>query len=289
MSKLESMSDHALRLLALLSQPGASGKRKNDGLVVCVLQGAASLSKDSFPLLVAQELLQSGLAEWCDDTGAQKSVLRLIMRSRLCAISEPGQSVVLPDDVKPDRFRHQHDSLSKTKIVIGNETSTVYSNDSESPLLWMRRRKGKDGAPLINASAFAAGERLRQDYTMANMTPRVTADWSNPSCGSRSGGAGTAHFSDTMIAASQRVDHALIACGPEFSGVLLDLCCFLKGLEQIEREHVWPARSAKVVVNLALARLARHYGFSNEARGRKADGQVYRWSTQVKTGVVTRA
>ena len=80
-------------------------------------------------------------------------------------------------------------------------------------------------------------------------------------------GGGAVTFTEAAIAARQRVRHALDAVGPEFTGLLLDVCCFLKRLEDVERERRWPPRSAKVVLQLGLASLARHYGYATEARG----------------------
>ncbi|WP_296583412.1 DUF6456 domain-containing protein [Xanthobacter sp.] len=142
-------------------------------------------------------------------------------------------------------------------------TDTPGFNPAESPLAWLARRQGKDGRTLVDAAQLQAGERLRADFTRANLTPRVTSRWSEVS------GAGTPEaFTDMVLAAKLRVSRALTAVGPELSGVLLDVCCFLKGLETVEREHGWPARTAKVVLCLALDRLAAHYGISASATGR---------------------
>lgn len=149
-------------------------------------------------------------------------------------------------------------------------------NPAESPLAWLRRRKDKGGAAMIGDAEFQAGERLRADFWFAGLTPRVTTNWSAVG---GSGGAAPGlglEMKDNIVAARERVHRALAAVGPELAGVLIDVCCHLKGLEDAERRAGWPARSGKVVLELALQRLARHYGLMREGEANRA-ARVRHW------------
>lgn len=165
-----------------------------------------------------------------------------------------------------EAFRGQHLALAQRQIATELGHISVTVDDAESPLAWLARRRGRDGRPMIEPHQLLAGERLRADFTRAHLMPRTTANWESPISSDRRGG-GAGAFTDTMIAARQRVNQALEAAGPEFAGLLVDICCFLKGLEDIERARVWPTRSAKIVLQLALDRLARHYGYAAKATG----------------------
>ena len=152
-------------------------------------------------------------------------------------------------------------------------------NVAESPLTWLARRAGRDGRPLVDATQLVAGERLRADFTRAGLTPRITSRWEEGS-----GGPGdNTTFTDAVLAAKLRVARAVTAVGPELSGVLLDVCCFLKGLEDVERTRGWPARTAKVVLGLALDRLAAHYGLAGAIQGRQR-APIRTWHAAAEPG-----
>jgi hypothetical protein len=122
-------------------------------------------------------------------------------------------------------FRAQHLSPDTRTVDTPTGRAAVLIDDNESPLAWLARRRGRDGRPLVAPHQLLAGERLRGDFTCAQLTPRMTSAWATPA------GGGTdptsMHFSDVAVAARQRVHQALDAVGPEFAGLLLDDCCFL--------------------------------------------------------------
>lgn len=168
-----------------------------------------------------------------------------------------------------DAFRAQHMRITPAT----GEAPAV--NHDESPLNWLRSRRGKAGTAYIDEAQFMAGERLRADFTRGQLMPRTTANWEAP-MGGQGGAVAIVAFQEGTIAARQRVQAALGAIGPELSGVVMDVCCFLKGLELVERERAWPARTAKVVLGLGLTRLAAHYGIGAQAVG-TAHGPTRHW------------
>lgn len=158
--------------------------------------------------------------------------------------------------------------VAKQQRHEANAPPTPAMDDRESPLLWLYRRPGKGGRPQISDEEFAAGERFRADITLAGMLQRLTMNWDaalTPEQ-AKAGPRDVAGSSDTAVAARQRVRLACDRLGPELSGLAIDICGFLKGLDIVEKERRWPARSAKVVLRVALAALVTHYGLDRRGR-----------------------
>ncbi len=180
---------------------------------------------------------------------------------------------------------HLRRVLSRAAPYLGPEkprterTAKPSFNPCECPVGWLARRRDKTGQPLISAAQLAAAERLRADFWFAGMSPRVTTNWSEPMSGTAAY-ATPSDVRDNVAAAAERVRHALADAGPELSSLLIDVCCHLKGLEKIEQHAGWPQRSARIVLDMALTRLARHYGLiSNGASsvGPRKPAPIQHW------------
>ncbi len=160
-------------------------------------------------------------------------------------------------------FQSQHGQIERDTVSIDGGQAVVARNMAESPLAVIARMKGRDGQAFLSGHQREAGERLSRDFVRGHMQPRISANWEASVASSSVRSAnGTADISDSAMAARQRIDRAVQAIGPELSGVVLDICCFEKGLELVERERQWPARSAKIMLRSGLSALSRHYGFT---------------------------
>jgi hypothetical protein len=155
-------------------------------------------------------------------------------------------------------FESSQRILEQRVIATPEGERLVTVNEAESPLARLRFRG------QVTPVQFEAGDRLRRDFTLAGLMPRLCADLTAPISNSARG-AKSAPMAETVIAARQRFRLAMAHVGPGLSDILFDVCCHLKGLEAVEGLNAWPVRSAKVVLQIALDRLAAHYGIATRA------------------------
>ncbi|MEH6835256.1 MULTISPECIES: DUF6456 domain-containing protein [Falsihalocynthiibacter] len=149
---------------------------------------------------------------------------------------------------------------------------TTWSNDrdedrpvkrytlAESPLIALARRRDKTGKPFLNDDLVAAGERLREDFELAQMGLQDQKIWEQYLMQIEDGSTvSTPTFrNEKQKAAHDRTREALRDLGPGLGHVVLRCCCFLEGIETTEKEMDWAARSGKIVLKIALQRLAFH-------------------------------
>ena len=148
-------------------------------------------------------------------------------------------------------------TLTKARTVVGGEVAEVFVNMSESPLGWLMRRG------LITRRQYDAGEQLRGNFHIACLGPSVTMRWEAAGHNKVARGPGAA-LDPTLaqIAAKQRFESAVTAAGPGLSDMLWRVVCAGEGLADAERAMGWPVRAGKVVLGLALDRIADHYGMA---------------------------
>jgi hypothetical protein len=159
-------------------------------------------------------------------------------------------------------FADQHREWAERSIAEpGSEAPRrMRYNLAESPLAALARRRDKDGKPFLEPDMTAAGERLREDFELAQMGTRVAQNWDRfLTSGDRGGFQPGSGQAEGPSRARARVAAALRDLGPGLGDMVLRCCCFLEGLEVAEKRMGWSARSGKIVLRIALVRLKRHY------------------------------
>lgn len=238
-------SDRERRILIRMAVPGAMARPDPDGGYT--IRGGGLKGRG---MRISQEVMQELLARELVSPARDGAMM----------LSEIGHASARRLHSAEDGFRAQHQVAGKRRITEGQQSAVYAVNEAETPLGWLRHRRGPSGAPFLSAEEFEAGERLREDFTLANLSPSVTHRWGalmEPKYGGPRAGE---DIRDVVIAAKKRFFVALDAVGPGLSEILVQVCCHLEGLEQAERSLQWPSRSGKVVLKIALQRLAHHYG-----------------------------
>jgi hypothetical protein len=130
----------------------------------------------------------------------------------------------------------------------------VTVNLAESPLGWLKSRGH------VSERQFAAGELLRRDWERAGLPPRVTMRWDVPPPDrSPRGAAEPVAATNAQLAARRRFEAAEKALGPGLRDIAWRVICAGEAMRVAETALAWPARAGKLVLTMALDRLADHY------------------------------
>lgn len=131
---------------------------------------------------------------------------------------------------------------------------SVTVNLSESPLSWLHAHGHLTDRQLL------AGEKLRGDYERAALGPRTTMSWVNmPVARGRRGAPSPVSPTEAMLRAKQRFDGAMEALGRDLSDIAWRVICACESVSVAEKGMGWPTRSGKLVLRIALDRLADFY------------------------------
>lgn len=131
----------------------------------------------------------------------------------------------------------------------GRRSATL--NVAESSLTWLHARGH------LTDRQLAAGEQLRADWERAQLAPRITMRWDPV----RVSGGRDADLTpgERQVAAKARFDGAIAEAGPGLSEILWRVACAGEGVPTAEKALGWPVRSGKLVLGLALDRVAGFY------------------------------
>jgi hypothetical protein len=144
--------------------------------------------------------------------------------------------------------------IPSDRAARGRSARSVKIDGAESPLGWLLSRG------LVSRRQYDAGERLRGDWERARLAPRVTMAWdAAPVARGRGGAAGAPDLNGAQLDARRRFDDAIAFAGPGLSDVLWRVVCAGDGMREAETALGWPARAGKLVLTIALDRIAAYY------------------------------
>ncbi|ETX16465.1 hypothetical protein OCH239_01100 [Roseivivax halodurans JCM 10272] len=250
----ETLDDATLRreaekVLRMLCWPGTILAVARDMDKAVVVSGDATGAAGRKLVVDAPVAQAMALKEWiaCGEPGrVSRYAITAAGRTALREMTQVGDATAAGFAEAPIRFE------PRERIVPPPDRRAYVA---ETPVLALARRRDKAGEPFLTAAQYQASERLREDFEIASLAPGGEPDVSAMTRGTWAVGSVRGRPGE----AADRMALALAELGPGLGDMAIRCCCRLEGLETAERSLGWSARSGKIVLRIALDRLARHY------------------------------
>jgi len=244
--RLRRVLEKLLRYPQPLISDGAGGYKSADGVKPVII----------LPTRLARLAISRGLLVACEEGRVETCAATSSWVQRTQSNNNDPISHINP-------FVAQHCKMEEREIFDeSGEMIVVQVNVAQSPLLWLFRQKDERGERFLAPSEFAAGERLRQDYAASAMGRISSSDWTRVRQSHRIFASSCTSDATNLMGldARRRVMSALQSVGPVLDRLLFSTLIREQGLSLQEKERHWPKSSAKIVLRIALSRLADHYG-----------------------------
>lgn len=191
-------------------------------LVMQVIDGVP-VTKARCTAALAQELVRGGLV-----------ILRQSGKMEQYGLSDRGREELQRQTSEPRRAAPARD----LRVGVGGD----------SPLDMLRRRKDKTGQPYLSAAEVEVAHIAELGFTAAGFPPSLGMT------GEEFVARGAEGCVDSAM--GHRFIETMRELGDGLSDIVLRVICLREGLEAVEKRLGWSARSGKVVLKIALMRLA---------------------------------
>ena len=251
----KTLDAEALRILTRLAEPAACLAIASDMEKAVVVRDSEDGTQVRTAIVDREVAEALALKDWIESRAKGRITRYTITPAGRVALKRLAERSIDAGPRKPEWAGDDGLAFGESEEELSRRRRQRYA-PAESPLLMLARRRDKAGKAFLPTGFVAAGERLREDFELARMTSRDAQDWQDYLTASAPSLPPTG---DDKDAARGRVARALNDLGPGLGDVVLRCCCYLEGLESVERSLGWSARSGKIVLRIALSRLKRHY------------------------------
>jgi len=164
--------------------------------------------------------------------------------------------------------------LKRLRLILLKQDQPIITSCEQKPIMsendiivrLSRKSKGEKEA-FLAAHHVLVANRVSALIAKSQLRPSITQNLSVLRQGGKASSSGLIDLSDMAIDCRKRLEQLVLQLPKDCAGVVVDVCGFEKGLQQVEFERSWPRRSAKLVLRMGLDHAAEFWNVAAFAQG----------------------